>query len=139
MGVEYLVGVAVGLGVCVFGTISRFDRGGSFYPTILIVTASYYVLFAVLGASNSTLAAECVVLAVFLVMAVAGFKYSPWWIVAGLLAHGVFDLVRHGLILNPGIPDRWPGFCLAFDVIVALYLTGLIVNSSRRNIEASQH
>ena len=46
---EYLVGAALALVVCLSAGAAGFDRDRSFYPVILIVIASYYLLFAVLG------------------------------------------------------------------------------------------
>ena len=37
---EYIIGVVLGLGVGGLGTVTGLDRSRSFYPTILIVTAS---------------------------------------------------------------------------------------------------
>jgi len=91
------------------------------------VVAPYYVLFAVMGASGRTLVMEIVVASVFLLVAVLGFKRSPWLVVAALMGHGVFDFVHHFLIQNPGVPRWWPGFCLAFDVVLGGWLAlGLI-------------
>jgi hypothetical protein len=39
----YLVGVFLALGVAVFTRLAGFDRD-RFYPTILVVIASYYLL-----------------------------------------------------------------------------------------------
>jgi hypothetical protein len=36
--------------------------------------------------------------------------------------HGVFDFVHHFFIENTGVPHWWPGFCLAFDVTLAVWL-----------------
>jgi hypothetical protein len=49
---EYLIGLILSLVVAGFAIIVGFDRDRSFYPTVLIVIASYYVLFAVMGASE---------------------------------------------------------------------------------------
>jgi hypothetical protein len=46
---EYLIGVILTLAVVVFAAVVGFDRDGAFYPTVLIVIASYYALFAVMG------------------------------------------------------------------------------------------
>ena len=40
---EYLVGVTLALGISCFSTLVRFDRDRAFYPTILIVIASWAV------------------------------------------------------------------------------------------------
>jgi hypothetical protein len=51
---EYLIGVMLSLAVVGLATVVGFDRDPTFYPTLLIVIASYYALFAVMGASGST-------------------------------------------------------------------------------------
>ena len=92
----------------------------------MIVIASYYVLFAAMGASTSVLALECVAAAAFVTVAVIGFKARLWFVVAALAGHAVFDYFHHYIITNPGVPEWWPGFCLAFDVAAAAYLAILI-------------
>ena len=48
---EYVVGIVLTLLVSVFARLVGFDRDRAFYPTVLVVIASYYVLFAVIGSS----------------------------------------------------------------------------------------
>lgn len=50
---EYLVAVILGVVVAAFAATSGSDRDRAFYPTVLIVIASYYSLFAVMGAPYS--------------------------------------------------------------------------------------
>lgn len=121
---EYLVGVILGLVVACFATISGFDRDRAFYPTVLIVIASYYSLFAVMGSSRySTLAIEIAVGLMFSVFAILGFKKSMWLGAAGIGGHGVFDFfVHHTLVTNPGMPFWWPGFCGTIDIVIGGWL-----------------
>ena len=63
---EYLIGLILSLVVACAATIADFDRDRSFYPTVLIVIASYCVLFAVMGASARTLVIE--------IFAASGFR-----------------------------------------------------------------
>lgn len=119
---EYLVGVILTLAVVAFAAVTGFDRERAFYPTVLIVIASYYALFAVMGASTRTLIIESIVGGVFALFAVLGFKWSYWILVAAFIGHGVFDIVRHFFIENPGVPQWWPGFCLASDVVFGAWL-----------------
>ena len=44
-----LVGALLAFAVALFATITRLDRDRAFYPTVTIVIASYYALFAVMG------------------------------------------------------------------------------------------
>jgi len=119
---QYLVGLLLCVAVAVFATATGLDRERGFYPPVLIVIASYYALFAVMGASRRTLVIEIVVASAFVVAAALGFKKNLWFAVAGIIGHGVFDLVHHWIIENPGVPHWWPGFCLAFDMIFGVWM-----------------
>ncbi len=120
--VQYITGIALAVVVCVFARAADFERDRSFYPTVLIVIASYYLLFATLTDHLGVLAAEFVAFLGFLVLAILGARKWPLLVAVGLLAHGLFDLVHGHLITNPGVPSWWPGFCLAFDVTAGAYL-----------------
>jgi len=113
---EYLIGVILTVAVAAFAAAIGFDRERAFYPTVLIVIASYYALFAVMGASTGTLIIESIVAGVFVLLAVLGFEGNYWLVVAALVGHGVFDFAHHFFIDNPGVPQSWPGFCLASEV-----------------------
>ena len=91
----YLIGVGLAVAVCTITMLVGFDRDRVFYPTVMAVIASYYILFAVMGSSTPALASESGVAAAFFALAVAGFKKNLWLIVAGLAGHGVFDFFHH--------------------------------------------
>ncbi len=126
---SFLIGALLALGVGVLATRIGLDRDRAFYPTVMIVIASYYVLFAVMGGSSRALLAECAVMAAFLGASLAGFKRTLWLVVAALAAHGVLDFVHPHLITNPGVPVWWPEFCLAYDLVAAGYLATLLSRS----------
>lgn len=124
---QYVIGVVLAIGVCVFARVSGFDRDRAFYPTVLIVVASYYILFAAMGSYGPVIAVETVAACGFAAMAVVGFRKSAWVVVAGLVGHGVFDFFHHFLVQNSGVPEWWPGFCLAFDALAGIFLGGLLL------------
>ena len=123
----YLVGAFLALAVSGAATLLRLDRDRAFYPTVMAVIASYYALFAVMGGSVHALGVETAVIIVFLAASIVGFKYSLWFVVAGLAAHGIFDAFHDQVIANPGVPAWWPQFCLAYDVVAAGYLAYLLL------------
>jgi hypothetical protein len=134
--VAYIVGVVLGLLTCGLFRLAGFDRDRALYPAALLAIASYYVLFAAIGGSTSALIAESVQFAVFFGLAFVGFRFSPWVLVAGLAAHGIYDFVHPHLVNNPGVPPWWPPFCLACDLVMALVVALLI---QRRIIPAGPH
>lgn len=123
---EYLIGITAAAGVGLFATVVGFDKDRSFYPVVLIVIATLYLLFAAMAASTSSLLAEAIPALGFIAVAVIGYRRTPWLVVAGLALHGVFDFFHHAVIANPGVPVWWPGWCLAYDVVAAAYLGALI-------------
>jgi hypothetical protein len=112
----FTVGLVLSLVVALFARGVGLDRDRAFYPTVLIVVGSYYVLFAVMSGSMHALLIESIVMAAFLAAAVIGFKTSPWIVIAGLAAHGVLDSFHGAVINNPGVPSWWPAWCMAYDV-----------------------
>ena len=123
---EYLIGIGLAVAVCAFAMLSGFDRDRVFYPTVLIVVATYYILFAVMGNSTPALVSESLIAVAFSALAVAGFKKTLWLIAAGLAGHGVFDFFHHLIVQNPGVPVWWPGFCLSFDIPAGCFLAMLL-------------
>lgn len=120
------IGVFLAVGVGMFGTVLGLDRERSFYPVVMIVIASYYALFAVMGASTHALVLEVLIATAFLAAAAVGFRSSLWIVVAALAAHGVLDFVHGSVVANPGVPSWWPPFCLTYDVTAAAYLAWLL-------------
>lgn len=112
--------------VCLLATAVGFDRDRAFYPTLTLVIASYYGLFAVMVGSIPALTRESVAITLFLLLAILGFKRSLWVVVAALAAHGLYDSVHGRFISNPGVPAWWPRFCLAYDITSAAYLGALL-------------
>lgn len=124
---EILIGVLLALAVSLFASVVGLDRDRAFYATVTIVVASYYGLFAVMGGNPDVLLAECVVIAGFVLVAVLGFRFNLWLLVAALAGHGVFDLVHGHVITNPGAPAWWPLFCSTYDITAAAYLAWLLL------------
>jgi len=125
----YVVGLVLSIGVAAFARWVGLDRDRAFYPTVLIVVASYYVLFAAMTGSVQTVLLESIVMALFVIAAVAGFKGSAWIVVAGLAVHGVQDAVHGHIVTNPGVPAWWPAWCLAYDVGAAGALAWLLTRA----------
>lgn len=120
------VGVVLALAIGLMATTVGLDRDRAFYPTVMIVIALLYSLFAVMGGSTQALIVESLAGLVFLAAALYGFRSSLWLVAAALAAHGLFDLVHGTFVSNPGVPAWWPEFCFAYDVAAAAYLAWLL-------------
>ena len=117
-----LVGLLLAVAVGLVGSVGGLDRDRALYPAVMIVVASYYALFAVMGESTHALVLEILAGTAFLGAAIAGFRSTLWVVAAALAAHGLFDSVHDRLITNPGMPAWWPQFCGSIDVGMAVWL-----------------
>lgn len=125
------IGVGLALAISFMATVVGLDRERAFYPTVLIVIASYYGLFAIMAGAIPALGVETAVFAAFLIAAVVGFRSSLWIVVVALAAHGLFDLGHELLFANPGVPDWWRMFCLGYDLTAAGYLAWRLTRPPR--------
>ena len=100
------------------------------YALGLALIAAVYIGFAVADGRPSVIVVECVVAAVFVVLAAAGVTGSAWLLVVGFLGHGLKDLWQHRshYVANT---RWWPPFCLVVDWVVAAAMVVLIVVSVR--------
>jgi len=119
---HFFIGITLAATVAAFARWGGMDRDRSFYPTVMMVIASIYVLFAAIADSPTALVAEGLVGAAFITLAFVGFKRSLWLVVVALAAHGIFDYFHPRAIHNPGVPVWWPDFCMAYDVAAAVFL-----------------
>ncbi|MDD9892432.1 MAG: hypothetical protein OXT49_02825 [Gammaproteobacteria bacterium] len=113
-------GLVCAIAIAVSGRITRFEQELSFYPTILIVIASYYVLFAVMA--KQAILEESVGLIIFSTIALIGAFKAPALVGLGIILHGAFDLLHPQLIENAGVPNWWPAFCAAVDFVLGAWV-----------------
>lgn len=125
---EIAVGVILALGACGLGVVAGFERDRAFYPVMLIIIASYYDLFAVLGGDEGILGVEVAMSLGFAALAVLGFRVNLWLTVAGLLGHAGLDFVHEHVVTSPGLPIWWPMFCATFDAIAGFYLAWRLIS-----------
>src|SRR6185369_4685075 len=85
--VEYLIGAGLALSVSLLARFVGLDRDRAFYPIVMIVIASYYGLFAVMGGSMRALGLESIAIAGFLLITILGFKLNLWFVVGASERH----------------------------------------------------
>ena len=133
---SYMIGIVLALGVCGYATLLRLDRDRAFYTAMAFVVASYYVLFAAMGATGRVIVIESLIAGGFVLVASLGFRKNYWLVAAALGAHGVFDAFHAQVVTNPGVPMWWPAFCGSFDVAAGGYLAWLLAPVANRGIAA---
>ena len=84
----------------------------------ITLIASVYIGFAVADGRPHVIAVECVVVALFVLVAAVALSVSPWLIVVAYFGHGCKDLWQHRTRFVTGT-RWWPPFCFAVDLTVA--------------------
>lgn len=132
MMLEIAAGIVLALSIGLGASVTGLERDRALYPVMLVVIASYYVLFAVLGSDMASLPREILVLAGFGVVAVTGFRTNLWIVAGALTGHGAFDMVHSHVVVNAVVPAWWPAFCASFDVVAGLYLAARLARGGIR-------
>jgi hypothetical protein len=91
-----------------------------------------------MGGSSQALAVDSIVMAAFIVVAMIGFKWNLWFVVAALAGHGVLDGFHGFVVANAGVPEWWPAFCLTYDVGAAAFLAWLLMRSKIAALPSSR-
>lgn len=119
-----IIGAALAVILASFARLTKFDRDRSYYAVVLIVIATYYVLFACIA--NEAIVAEILVAAMFSILATLGGLRWPMLLGVGIFLHGVFDTMHGYIISNPGVPVWWPAFCASIDIVLGLWVIFLV-------------
>jgi hypothetical protein len=121
-----LLPILLGAIVCVvFILIARQTglREVRIYAVGLVFAALVYVGFAIFGrATLLWLAVEIVGVLLFALVAVFGLKLSLWFLSIGWAAHVGWDVLLHTITKVDFVPEWYPGFCIGFDLLLALYI-----------------
>ncbi len=119
---DLLVGAVLALAAIRFGRRLQPAREHRFYAVGLIAAAFIYVVFSLRADAYLWLAVEGGGLVLFGSLAYLGLTRSAWFLVAGWLAHVVWDVGLHYGMNTPFVPAPYPGWCLSFDVVIAVYI-----------------
>ncbi|MEM7352702.1 MAG: DUF6010 family protein [Acidobacteriota bacterium] len=92
------------------------------YALALIIAALIYVGFSLASDAPQWIGIEAGGVALYSTLAFLGWRLSPWFLAVGWAAHIPWDLLLHGGGSTPFVPTWYPTACLAYDLIVALYI-----------------
>lgn len=102
------------------------DKAPAFWRTGLVVAALIYVAFAIIGSRPDALPLEILGLAIYSVFALLSKKYTLHWLALGWGLHVLWDILLHSHEHTSYVPHWYPGVCLGFDIVIAVYILVLI-------------
>lgn len=123
--VPVLWGLVFGVAQAGSPIVVRWLDSATVYALELAAIAAVYVGFAVADGRPRVIAVECVVAAVFVVLAMTAVTGTAWLLVLGYAGHGLKDAwqERRRFVANT---RWWPPFCAAVDWILAVILVVVI-------------
>jgi hypothetical protein len=129
-----LIGVVLSILLIVSAKFTRFDRDTSFYPSILIFIACFYILFAVMA--GHSIVREVSIASVFFFLALFGAYKSLLVVSFAIALHGVYDILHVILFKETVAPTWWAPFCAAVDFVVGIWVMYL---SKKQVAQVKQH
>lgn len=122
MLIEIILGILIAI-ISVF-LIARLypNRDHAFWRVGLIVAALIYVLFALLRNGISYLPLELGGLFFYGIFVWLSKRKALYWLAVGWGLHIGWDILLHTNPAMPFVPSWYPGVCLGFDIVIALYI-----------------
>ncbi|MBF7072310.1 hypothetical protein ISG33_02690 [Glaciecola sp. MH2013] len=114
------IGIVLSLLLIFSAKFTRFDRDVSFYPSILIFIASFYILFAVMA--GHSIVRETSIAFVFILFALYGAYKSLFVVGLAIALHGVYDILHYLQFTETVAPSWWAPFCAAVDFVVGIWV-----------------
>jgi hypothetical protein len=131
---EVFIGVVLSLFLIISAKFMRFDRDVSFYPSILIFIAIFYILFAVMA--GHSIVREIGIAAIFILLALYGAYKSLFVVGLAIALHGVYDILHIVQFTETVAPTWWAPFCATVDFVVGIWVVYL---SKKRVAQVNQH
>ena len=92
----------------------------------LAIIAAIYIGFALAERDATNLLIEVAFAIAIVAVVFIGLAHSPYWLAAGLAAHGVWDFLhhhRHPVLGTREVPRWYPPACLVYDFPLAIFVT----------------
>ncbi len=89
---------------------------------LLAVIALIYLGFALMDGRKREIMIEISGIIFFLALAILGLWMSPNFLIAGYLAHGVWDIIHNPKIIQTEVVEWYKVLCLVYDWIIAVFI-----------------
>jgi len=119
---DYLIGLGLAVLTCavLWPLPPEIARGAVSHLVTLI--GSVYVGFALASPDRMSVSRQIAGCALFMALALAGLWLSWWWLVAGLVLHGLWDLLHHREHEHGTMPSWYVPACAAYDWTLAAFV-----------------
>jgi len=127
---ELAVGVIVAIVVLLAFRVANIHRERGSYAVLLVGVAAPYLMFAIETHEPDELK-HAIIGLIFVAIAIMGARWNLWIIVAGFIAHGIFNAVLQLTPLPAPTPGWYGPFCFWFDFTIAAGLAGFLAQGRK--------
>lgn len=119
---EFIVGVVLALLTISFILMFPKQKILELLVILLAVIASIYLGFALSDGRKREIMIELSAMFFFLGLAIFGLWISPYFLIAGYLIHGVWDVIHHHKIIQTEVVEWYKILCLVYDWVIAIFI-----------------
>lgn len=122
MLIEIVLGIIIAT-ISVFVAAKIYPKKDhAFWRSGLVIAALIYVIFALVGDGLDYLPLEIGGLLLYGSFAYLSKKYALYWLAIGWALHVAWDVFLHSGAETAFVPSWYPGICLGFDIVLAIYI-----------------
>lgn len=89
---------------------------------LLTAIASIYLGFALSEGRKKEIIIEISAMFVFIAIAILGLWISPYFLIAGYLMHGLWDIVHNPGMIRTEVVEWYKVLCMSYDLVMAIFI-----------------
>lgn len=119
---SYLLGFGLAASTCLLLWMLPPEVARSVVSHLMTLIGAVYVGFALAAPDRMSVARQVAGSGLFMGLALAGLWLSAWYLVAGLVLHGLWDLAHHREHEHGTMPRWYVPACASYDWAVAVFV-----------------
>lgn len=125
---EIVVGIVLAIATYAVLILLPLERGREAIAILLAFIAAVYVGFALASRGAVSFPVQALGASFFVICSFLGLWIDWWFLVVGLLLHGVWDFMHHGKLGHGVLPYWYVPFCAAYDWTMAVLVAVLLLS-----------
>lgn len=119
---EFIAGVVSALLTISFMLMFPKQKVLELLAILLSVIALIYLVFAISDGRRREIMIEVSAIIFFLALAIFGLWISPYFLIAGYLIHGLWDIIHNHKIIQTEVVEWYKILCLVYDWVIAIFI-----------------
>lgn len=118
----FIFGIVMALLTILFLSLFPRQKTLELLVILLSIIASIYIGFALSDGRRREILIEISAMFFFWAMAVFGLWISPYFLIAGYVIHGFWDIIHNPKIIQTEVVEWYKVLCMAYDWVMAVFI-----------------